>query len=165
MVSGNPSKSIPEIWTKTAGGAFSRIERGPAVVLMAFLFGLLTYYFIRYVVLKYLTSCIQSLCPMCVTLLDQRQPEGYPNYFDALSTKTLEEKLETEHLKPHLRKKYELALTRRGKKSSNLAKTSSKHEGKFIAGCHSYDILDNHDYIDAFAMDSQCATKRRLCGV
>ena len=150
----------------TMGATFDRVTTDPVVVMFAFFASLTGLAFVRYVVIRRLGSAIQSLCPICVRLLTtQKPPERYPNYFDVIPMHTLREKLGTKHMKQALRTLYREALARRMKNQENATKDLGPHAGKLIHGCHSYDLVDNKEYIDAFAMDSQCATTRRVSSV
>lgn len=163
------------------GKIFNRLFLEPVVYIFAFLVTLLTLAFVRFVILRRLGSFLKSLCPLCVKWLSSSdkdlEPEYYPNYFDTIPTDTLRAKSSQDYIKPHLRQLYEAALAKRKHSrvslSSGLLSSSSspqkptdrRHDGKIMSGCYSYDLLENQEYIDAFAMDSMTATKRRLISV
>ena len=154
---------IPDYWASRPGEVFERLTQPPVVFLFAFtMFGVMVA-FARYVVLRRLGSFFESLCPICVRWIrGQKPPENYPNYFDTIPISTLKQKLENGSCKESLRPQYEASLKNRVANANSILKKLGKHDGKSMIGCHSYDVLDNKEYIDAFAMDSKCAQRRRL---
>ena len=160
------ANDIPDYWSSRPGEIFERLTMMPVVLMFSFTVTLVLLAFVRYVILRKLASFIQSLCPICVRWLQgQKPPENYPNYFDTIPMLTLREKLSHHSCKEALRDKYSTALDNRVKSANSVLAKMGKHDGKSMLGCHSYDIVDNKEYIDAFAMDSKCATKRRLTAV
>jgi len=138
------------------GKIYKRVTRQPVVFMVGFLLVLTFLAFIRYVIIKYFAEFLQSICPIFVRLFSSEQnlkPNYYPNYYDSLPIHLLKIKLSQSQTKPHLRKAYKKSLEHKYKCGKFL-------KIKTMTGCHSYDILENKDYIDAFAMDSLCASKR-----
>ena len=163
---GETTSDIPDYWASRPGEIFERLTQPPVVLMFAFTTAMVAIAFFRYVILRYLGSFLQSLCPICVRWFTTQKPaEDYPNYFDTIPALTLREQLASQHCKESLRGPYSTALKNRIASLDSVLKKEGKHDGKYMIGCHSYDILDNKEYIDAFAINSKCATKRRLTKV
>ncbi|RHY34758.1 hypothetical protein DYB32_000693 [Aphanomyces invadans] len=143
------------------GSLNAELERGGRIVARAItmpsevMFGLLVAIaalaLLRVIVFRYFASALRSVFPICVRMLKkEKRPRNLPNYFDAIPTHVLKESLATKTLKPHLRESYNAALVRRGMSSSLEEADTAPHSGVVLEGCHSYDIMVNAYYKDAF---------------
>ncbi|KAL8005362.1 putative anoctamin, 10TM putative phosphate transporter, cytosolic domain-containing protein [Plasmopara halstedii] len=158
--------NIP-LFDSSRGHLISRVTRPPVVILFAFFVIGSTIVVVRSIFFEYGPALIRSVFPGIASLLEKpRVAKGLPNYFDAIPTSLILEKLAAtsdtqQPLRPDLRVKYENALQHRlSEEESRLSKrsmTDAKHfnEAKRIVGCHSYAISDNKEYVAKLAIDSQ----------
>ncbi|EQC32603.1 hypothetical protein SDRG_09917 [Saprolegnia diclina VS20] len=124
------------------GKVVTRATAMPAAVLFAAAVAGVAVVVVRLVVFHYLGGALRSVFPMCTRMLKETKPPRHlPNYFDALPLHVLSDGLGSASLKPSLKAAYAAAISRR----STEAKASLQ-----LSGCHSYDILHNPSYKEAF---------------
>ncbi|KAF0697360.1 Aste57867_11946 [Aphanomyces stellatus] len=147
-------QSINDELQKHGGRIVARAITMPSEVMFALLVAIAAFALVRLVVFRYFASVLRSVFPMCVRMMkESKPPRKLPNYFDAVPTHILKESLATKTLKPQLRDSYSEALSRRGV-STSLEEASDREshvESEIVLeGCHSYDILVNPIYHEAF---------------
>ena len=124
------------------GKIVTRATAMPAAVLFAAAVAGVAFVLVRLVVFHYLGGALRSMFPMCTRMLKEAKPPRHlPNYFDALPLHVLSDGLASTSLKPSLKAAYAAAISRR----STETKASLQ-----LSGCHSYDILHNPSYKEAF---------------
>ncbi|DBA00720.1 TPA: LOW QUALITY PROTEIN: hypothetical protein N0F65_001191 [Lagenidium giganteum] len=146
---------------------FGRVTRFQVVVLFAFFAGAGGLVVLKVLLLDYFPSFVQSICPVLVRLMQKPKiAKGVPNYFDAIPTMILREKVKNNKLKGTLRVRYEEALEKREilekelnadgnqRKRRALSAAEQYSEARWIVGCHSYAMVDNKEYVDELAADS-----------
>ncbi|KAG7402115.1 hypothetical protein PHYBOEH_005678 [Phytophthora boehmeriae] len=166
---GSPGDGIPLFDIAGRGRLISRVTRPQVVVLFGFFVAGCAIIVFRTVVFEYVPAFIRNVLPALANLLEKhRVAKGIPNYFDAISTPCLREKLSTtggmqQFLRPDLRAKYERALQTRAEHDDELplkpskpsmSPTESFDQTNWIVGCHSYAISDNKEYVAKLAIDS-----------
>ncbi|ETO72246.1 hypothetical protein F444_11601 [Phytophthora nicotianae P1976] len=164
----SPGEGIP-IFDTERGQLISRVTRPQVVVLFAFFVTGYTVVVMRSVLFEYVPALIRSVFPGLARLLEKpRVAKGIPNYFDAIPTPCLQEKLAAtsgtqQLLRPDLRAKYERALLNRLAQEEPMPKLRSKrsasdierfNQANWIVGCPSYAISDNKEYVAKLAIDS-----------
>uniref|UniRef100_H3GHA1 CSC1/OSCA1-like cytosolic domain-containing protein n=1 Tax=Phytophthora ramorum TaxID=164328 RepID=H3GHA1_PHYRM len=165
----SPGDGIPLFDAAYRGQLISRVTRPQVVILFAFFVAGCTIVVMRTVVFEYVPALVRSVLPALARLLENpRVAKGIPNYFDAIPTPCLQEKLAAtggtqQLLRPDLRAKYERALVSRvaqeevlSKKRSvrSMSATERFNQVNWIVGCHSYAISDNREYVAKLAIDS-----------
>ncbi|KAL4151805.1 hypothetical protein PRNP1_008742 [Phytophthora ramorum] len=165
----SPGDGIPLFDAAYRGQLISRVTRPQVVVLFAFFVAGCTIVVMRTVLFEYVPALVRSVLPALARLLENpRVAKGIPNYFDAIPTPCLQEKLAAtggtqQLLRPDLRAKYERALVSRvaqeevlSKKRSvrSMSATERFNQVNWIVGCHSYAISDNREYVAKLAIDS-----------
>ncbi|KAG6975684.1 hypothetical protein JG688_00002125 [Phytophthora aleatoria] len=164
----SPGDGIP-LFDAARGQLISRVTRPQVVVLFAFFVAGCTIVIMRSVLFEYVPALIRSVFPGLARLLEKpRIAKGIPNYFDAIPTSCLQEKLSAtsgtqQLLRPDLRAKYERALLNRIAQEEDVPKMRSKrsisdierfNQANRIIGCPSYAISDNKEYVAKLAIDS-----------
>ncbi len=149
------------------GKIVSRATSMPSAAMFAILITLVVFALIRLIVFNYLASFLRSMFPICVKMLKEvKPPRNLPNYFDAIPTHIIKEKLAISkkgQINENLREKYTASLSRRGLsinledvkprdtiKASPGKKLRIDKERQTLEGCYSYDILANPNYNEAF---------------
>ncbi|KAK1947929.1 hypothetical protein P3T76_000219 [Phytophthora citrophthora] len=171
----SPGDGIPMFDGTRRGHLLSRVTRPQVVVLFSFFVAGCAIVVIRALLFEYVPALVRSILPALARLLEKpRVPKGIPNYFDAIPTVCLQEKVASgaQLLRPGLRAKYERALLRRLAQEEIMPKKVSKHghsqaadrynHANWIVGCHSYGssgsnnppISDNKEYVAKLAIDS-----------
>ncbi|KAH9129907.1 hypothetical protein AeMF1_000070 [Aphanomyces euteiches] len=140
---------------KRGGRIVSRAITMPSGVMFALLVAIVVLALARLIVFRYFASAFRSVFPTCFKMLKGiKEPRKLPNYFDAIPTFVLRENLAKKTLKPHLREQYTAALARRGEpislEEAAESKQTKEESGIMLEGCHSYDILMNPIYNEAF---------------
>lgn len=133
------------------GEIWSRITRPQVVVLFGFFIAFCVIVLVKIVLFEYFPSVLQSFCPLVTRLMQKtRAYKGIPNYFDAIPTPTLRDKVIDARVKSSLREKYLVALDRReplhdvgsnsprrrNRRSVSAAEQYS--DARWIVGCASY---------------------------
>ncbi|RHY90031.1 hypothetical protein DYB35_001248 [Aphanomyces astaci] len=135
------------------GRIVARAITMPSEVMFGLLVAIAAVALVRVVVFRYFGSALRSVFPICVRMMKkEKPPRNLPNYFDSIPTHILKESLATKTLKPRLRDSYSAALGRRGV-SAALEDADDAHRDSgraTLEGCHSYDIMVNTYYKDAF---------------
>ncbi|KAF4040526.1 Calcium-activated chloride channel [Phytophthora infestans] len=164
----SPGDGIP-IFDTERGQLFSRVTRPQVVVLFAFFVAGCAIVVLRSLLFEYVPALIRSVVPGLARLLEKpRVAKDLPNYFDALPTSCLQEKLAAsggtqQLLRPDLRAKYERALLNRLTQEDDYPKAATKrstsdierfNQANRIIGCPSYAIIDNKEYVAKLAIDS-----------
>lgn len=147
------------------GHILQRLTRPQVVILLGFflVFGLVM--MLRLVLFHYFSSFVINCCPILAQFTQKaNHAKGIPNYFDAIPTSILRDKVVAPHVKDSLRSKYMTALERREvasprrspKRRNKRTISAAEHyqDQQWIVGCPSYAIGDNKEYVDALAIDS-----------
>uniref|UniRef100_K3WQ59 Anoctamin transmembrane domain-containing protein n=1 Tax=Globisporangium ultimum (strain ATCC 200006 / CBS 805.95 / DAOM BR144) TaxID=431595 RepID=K3WQ59_GLOUD len=156
---------IPEFETVARGDIWPRLTRAQVVVLFAFFIVFCLVVALRILLFEYCPSMLQSVCPVLTRLMQKSKvAKGIPNYFDAIPTPILREKVNDPRVKPALRDKFQAALVKREPLgSSNSPKRRARRlvsaaeqysAAHWIVGCPSYAISDNKEYVHELAIDS-----------
>ncbi|OQR84185.1 hypothetical protein ACHHYP_13738 [Achlya hypogyna] len=126
------------------GKIVARATAMPIAVLFAGVVVAVALVLLRLILLHYLGGAVRSVFPVLARVLSEaRPPRQLPNYFDALPRHVLVDGVASATLKPTLRTAYAAALLRR---DGNTKGAKSLQ----LSGCHSYDILHNPIYKEAF---------------
>lgn len=147
--SGGIGDDIPSFET-VRGEIWTRITRPQVVVLFGFFMAFCLIVLVKIVLFEYFPSLLQSFCPMLTRLMQKsREAKGIPNYFDAIPTPVLKEKLVDPRVKTVVREKYLAVLEkrealslgsgsprRRNRRSVSAAEQYS--DAHWIVGCVSY---------------------------
>ncbi|TMW68688.1 hypothetical protein Poli38472_006156 [Pythium oligandrum] len=153
------------------GDIFGRISRPQVVVLFGFFVAFGFVVVVHILLFEYFPSVLQTFCPILARFSQKSNvSKGIPNYFDAIPTNILRDKLQAPHLNDALRAKYLDALEKRGVSSYGKADSPTRsprrrnkrrisaaehyNDEKWIVGCPSYAIRDNKEYVDELAIDS-----------
>ncbi|OQS03994.1 hypothetical protein THRCLA_03726 [Thraustotheca clavata] len=139
------------------GKLVTRATMMPTAVLFGVLVLIVAVVLIRLIVFNYFASVLRSVFPMCIRMFKQpKPPRNLPSYFDALPRHVLTEGLASKTLKPELVEAYRATLARRPApmegSSGDTVKpgVGTKVTTLQLDGCHTYDILHNPTYKEAF---------------
>lgn len=91
-----------------------RITRPQVIVLFGFFVAFCLIVLVKIVLFEYFPSVLQSFCPMLTRLMQKsREAKGLPNYFEAIPTPVLREKLADPRVKSTQREKFRAVLEKR----------------------------------------------------
>ncbi|OWZ24203.1 TRNA (guanineN(7))methyltransferase [Phytophthora megakarya] len=170
----SPGDGIPLFDANRRGQLFSRVTRPQVVILFAFFVTGCAIVIMRTLLFEYVPALVRSVFPALARCLEKpRVAKGIPNYFDAIPTSCLQDKLAAtggtqQLLRPGLRAKYERALLNRIAQEEAAAKMLSKrslsdaelfNQAHWIVGCPSYAISDNKEYVAKLAIDSHLSAQ------
>ncbi|TYZ65544.1 hypothetical protein PybrP1_007721 [[Pythium] brassicae (nom. inval.)] len=151
------------------GEIWPRVTRPQVVVLFGFFVAFCLIVLVKIVLFEYFPSVLQSFCPLLTRLMQKsRAAKGIPNYFDAIPTPILRDKVVDPRVSATLREKFLVALDKRAARQGELSSGSPRRrnrrsvsaaeqysDARWIVGCASYAISDNKEYVDQLAIDSQ----------
>nr|CCA20590.1 tRNA (guanineN(7))methyltransferase putative [Albugo laibachii Nc14] len=158
-------EGIPSFQPIERQNLFRRVTRKQVVVLFGFFASACALIVMR-ILLEYIPALFQNLCPMLKkNLTKTKAVKDLPNYFDAIPTIILREKLQSKRLRRELQQKFQQALDKRmasrlhskvdlQKRRKTMSGAEQYREENWIVGCHSYSIIDNKEYIHDLAIDS-----------
>lgn len=161
----------------TRGQLISRVTRPQVVILFVFFVTGCSIVVARSVLFEYVPALIRNIFPGIASVLEEpRFAKGIPNYFDAIPTSFILEKVAAtdgtqQLLRPDLRAKYENALLHRLAEEESSPQMRSKQsisdterfdKARWIVGCHSYAISDNKEYVAKLAINSHLSEEISL---
>lgn len=151
------------------GQIFGRVTRPQVVVLFGFFVVFGGVLVVRAILFEYFPSFLKSFCPVLTRFTQENKvAKGIPNYFDAIPTNVLREKVAALHVKDTLRARYAQALQRRDggdkadsprksprrRKRRTISAAEQYQDQRWIVGCTSYAVQDNKEYVEELAIDS-----------
>lgn len=134
------------------GEIWSRVTRPQVVVLFGFFVAFCLLVLVKLVLFEYFPSVVQSFCPLLTRLMQKsRAAKGIPNYFDAIPTPILRDKVVDARVSATLREKYLVALDKRASLEEERGSGSPRRRNRrtvsaaeqysdahWIVGCASY---------------------------
>lgn len=150
--SGNDAGDGIPAFSAVHGEIWPRVTRPQVVVLFGFFVAFCVVVLVKIVLFEYFPSVLESICPM-LTRLTQKSgaAKGIPNYFDAIPTPLLRDKIVDPRVSATVREKCLVALDKRTTRQRELGSSSPRRrnrrsvsaaeqysDARWIVGCASY---------------------------